>query len=61
MSFDDLKRAMLKLQALNYYDIKLPIQLVVDASPMGLGVILTQSNKHDEITSFPMPVECLQL
>jgi hypothetical protein len=44
-AFNDLKKSLCKAVTLSYFDIGKPISIVVDASPLGLGAILTQSSK----------------
>jgi len=44
-AFNDLKKSLCKAVTLSYFDIGKPTSIVVDASPRGLGAILTQSSK----------------
>jgi hypothetical protein len=44
-AFNDLKKSLCKVVTLSYFDIGKPTSIVVDASPRGLGAILTQSSK----------------
>jgi len=46
MAFEEIKTALAKKPVLAYFNVKLPITLVVDASPVGLGAILLQQ-QHD--------------
>lgn len=41
-TFDSLKLAMSDASTLTYFDLSKPIKLVVNASPHGLGEIMTQ-------------------
>ena len=43
---------------LNYFDMKLPTELVVDASPRGLGEIITQKKTDGEISTSHSRVSC---
>lgn len=45
-SFDTIKRHMLNPTTLGYFDIDDRIQVIADASPVGLGAILIQINSH---------------
>ena len=40
-SFHSRKNTLASLQVLVYYDPKLPVQLATDASPMGLGAVIS--------------------
>lgn len=41
-AFSDLKASLTNSRTIKYFDIKLPTEVIVDASPTGLGGILTQ-------------------
>ena len=41
-AFDHLKRLLVSSSTLAYYDAEAPIELVTDASPVGLGAVLVQ-------------------
>ena len=41
-SFDLLKELLSKAETLAYFDIKAPTNVIVDASPVGLGTVLVQ-------------------
>ena len=44
-AFRWLKNCLAKTHTLSYYDMMQPTELVVDASPIGLGAILTQKTE----------------
>ena len=46
---DTLKEALKAAPALSYFDPNKETELVVDASPVGLGVILTQEDNNDKL------------
>ena len=48
-SFKRLKTMLASCESVQFFDVELPTELIVDASPFGLGAILTQiSNKNAE-------------
>ena len=44
-AFRQLKNSLAKTHTFSYYDMKLPTELVVDASPIGLGAVLTEKTE----------------
>ena len=46
-SFDKLKNLLSNTEILGYYDTSAPTQVIADASPVGLGVVLVQKQKHE--------------
>ena len=48
-SFEDLKTSLSNWKTLSYFNTKFRTELIVDASPVGLGSILTQKNSEDNI------------
>ena len=48
-SFISLKRSLSNCNSLSYYNINLPTELLVDASPIGLGAILTQRDDSSDL------------
>lgn len=46
LAFEELKRHMLNPMTLGYFDVDDRTQLIADASPVGLGAVLIQINKH---------------
>ncbi|XP_063634881.1 uncharacterized protein K02A2.6-like [Cydia splendana] len=45
-AFTELKEALSKIQSLGYYDINDKTQVIADASPVGLGAILIQTDSN---------------
>lgn len=45
-AFNHLKKALTKIHTLGYYDVKDNTQVIADASPVGLGAVLVQSDNH---------------
>ena len=45
-SFDNLKQMLTKIQSLGYYDVRDKTQVIVDASPVGLGAVLVQIDEN---------------
>ena len=41
-SFEHLKECLADSHSLSYIDVELPVEVIVDTSPVGLGTILTQ-------------------
>ncbi len=48
-AFDRLKGHLANTHSLSYYDTSLDTELVVDASPVGVGAILTQKSDKGEV------------
>ena len=48
-SFENLKQAIAEAQATEYFDVNLQTELIVDASPIGLGAILTQREPEGRV------------
>ena len=46
-SFDQLKKCLANAETLGYYDKNAPTQVIADASPVGLGAVLTQKHGDD--------------
>jgi len=50
-AFQELKDKLSNAPTVKYYDINLPTELVVDASPIGLGAILTQRTPEGHVNT----------
>ena len=48
-SFEKLKSSMTNLKMIHYFDVNRNTELIVDASPVGLGAVLTQKDKAGEL------------
>ena len=48
-SFENLKQVIAEAQATEYFDVNLQTELIVDASPIGLGAILTQREPEGRV------------
>ena len=48
-SFLALKKSLSNCQTVSYFDINISTELIVDASPIGLGAILTQRTSQDDL------------
>jgi hypothetical protein len=48
-AFEDLKTSLANWKTLSYFNVNLKTELIVDASPIGLGAILTQRKSDDTI------------
>ena len=46
-SFDKLKQELASGDTLGYFDKNIPTQVIADASPVGLGAVLTQKQGDD--------------
>ena len=48
-AFEQLKTRLAETHTLSYFQMNLPTELIVDASPVGLGAVLTQKTESGEI------------
>ena len=44
-AFEKLKECLSSAETLGYFDNNAPTQVIADASPVGLGAVLTQTHK----------------
>ena len=58
-SFSELKDRIADWEMLSYFDTKLPTELVVDASPHGIGAVLTHKNTDRDISIIDYGVRAL--
>ena len=42
-SFEEIKRIMISVEVLTHYDVNLPVKLACDASPYGIGAVLSHT------------------